>query len=89
LFFYKDIRQSGGVVEDLYSTKVTHVLCRHQHGEYYRNALADGKRLITRYWLEDVIFDQKLFAPQTALHLPVPLKDRRFCYGMVSMLAEY
>jgi hypothetical protein len=89
LFFYKDIRQNAGVVEDVYSAKVTHVLCSHQDGDYYKTALKEGKRLVTCHWLLDVIFDQKLIAPRTPLHLPVPLKDRQFCDGMVSMLAEY
>ncbi|CAB3993743.1 Hypothetical predicted protein [Paramuricea clavata] len=79
----KVIRQNAGVVEDVYSTKVTHVLCSHQNGDYYRKALADGKRMITCHWLNDVILNMKLLAPQTALHLPVPFKGRGRCRRMI------
>jgi hypothetical protein len=88
LCFSKVIRQNAGVVEDVYSTKVTYVLCSHQDGDYYKTSLEQGKRLVTRYWLSDVTFNKKLIAPRTPLHLPVPLK-RESCDGMVSMLPEY
>ena len=46
----------------------------------------DGKRLVTCYWLNDVILSKKLFAPQTAMHIPVAFKDKLSrCRRMVSI----
>ncbi|XP_028393848.1 PAX-interacting protein 1-like [Dendronephthya gigantea] len=72
----KVIKQNAGEVEEAYSQNVTHVLCSHQHGEHFRRAIADGKRVVTCHWLNDVILNQKLIAPQTAIHLPVAFKDK-------------
>ena len=66
------IRRSGGQVESSYSAaKVTHVMCDTQHAPCVEQAIRDGKRLVTVYWLDAVIKgEKKMRVPWRVIHLP-------------------
>ena len=52
--------------------EITHVLCPNRLSETYKKAIEDRKRVVTAYWLEDVLQDQKLRPPWLAYHFPSP-----------------
>lgn len=66
------IRRSGGQVESCYSVgKVTHVMCDTQDAPFVEQAIRDGKRLVTVYWLDAVIKgEKKMRVPWRVIHLP-------------------
>ncbi|KAL1400707.1 hypothetical protein pipiens_007212 [Culex pipiens pipiens] len=66
------IRKHGGDIEQCYSPKVTHVLCRTQRHGVVMQAIRDAKRCITSYWLNDIVLKKQLLPPWQALHLPTP-----------------
>jgi hypothetical protein len=39
-------------------------------------ALADGKRIITAHWLNDVLTDKTMIQPSNPLHFPTPFQDK-------------
>jgi PAX-interacting protein 1 len=54
----KVIRQFGGEVEDSYHpavTRITHVLCKSQDSAICQQALRDQKRVVTVFWLNDIV----------------------------------
>lgn len=66
------IKKHGGEIEQYYSPKVTHVLCRTQRHGVVMQAIRDSKRCITSYWLNDIVLQKQLLPPWQALHLPTP-----------------
>lgn len=52
--------------------RVTHVLCETQKHGIVQQALRDGKRCVTAFWLNDVVAKGSLSVPWLALHFPVP-----------------
>ena len=77
-------RFGGKTVDEYYSTcsekqpsEITHVLCSNRFSEVYKRAVEDKKRVVTPYWLEDVLQEQKLRTPWLAYHFPSPfdIKD--------------
>lgn len=62
----------GGEIEKNYCPKVTHVLCRTQRHGVVMQAIRDGKRCITAYWLNDTMSKKQVLPPWQSLHLPVP-----------------
>jgi hypothetical protein len=52
--------------------EITHVLCPNRITETYKKAMEDRKRVVTPYWLEDVLQEQKLRPPWLAYHFPSP-----------------
>jgi hypothetical protein len=52
--------------------EITHVLCPNRLSETYKKAMEDRKRVVTPYWLEDVLQEQKLRPPWLAYHFPSP-----------------
>ncbi|XP_046860090.1 PAX-interacting protein 1-like isoform X2 [Xenia sp. Carnegie-2017] len=84
------ITQNSGIVSDVYCDKVTYFLCPHHHGLYYKQALSEGKRIVTCHWLNDVIQGQKLIRPKYPIHLPVPFKDKvQRCRSMIISLTGF
>lgn len=53
----------GAEVESTYSMRVTHVLCETTRSPLAQQALREGKRLVTAFWLNDVILKQQMFLP--------------------------
>ncbi len=80
----KMIREYGGELEESYSPRLTHVLCRTQSSPTAQQALREGRRLVTAPWLSDIISRKKVMPPWKAVHFPLPPKyehnfQRRFC----------
>ena len=55
-----------------HSEEITHVICSNRFSDIYKKAVEDKKRVVTPYWLEDVLQEQKLRAPWLAYHFPSP-----------------
>ena len=73
----KVIRQFGGEVEDSYHpavTRITHVLCKSQDSAISLQAMRDGKRLVTVFWLNDIVVKKVVIPPWKAIHFPLPAK---------------
>jgi hypothetical protein len=69
----KMIENYGGKsVEDYASNvdQITHVLCKNRNSAVYKTALEDDKRIVTQFWLEDVLEEEKLKPPWRAYHFP-------------------
>jgi hypothetical protein len=69
------IERFGGKVVDNYEAfraQITHVICPDRFSDIYKKALGDNKRLVTIYWLEDVLQEQKMRQPWQAYHFPSP-----------------
>ncbi len=62
---------------DSNSDEITHVICSNRFSGIYKKAVLDRKRIVTPYWLEDVLQNQKLQSPFMAYHFPSPydIKD--------------
>jgi hypothetical protein len=77
----KVIEKFGGRYVDEYSlasaSEITHVVCPNRFCDDYKKAVEEKKRLVTPYWLEDVLQEQKLRQPWLAYHYPSPfdMKD--------------
>ncbi|XP_072045733.1 PAX-interacting protein 1-like [Amphiura filiformis] len=67
----KVISDHGGIVDDCYSDRITHVLCDTQKSEVFKLATKDGKRCVTANWLNDCLKMKKMQPPWRALHFPV------------------
>ena len=73
----KVIRQFGGEVEDSYHpavTRITHVLCKSQDSAICQQALRDQKRVVTVFWLNDIVVKKVVIPPWKAIHFPLPAK---------------
>ena len=68
----KTIRQYGGEVEPSYHQRITHLLCKNQDSALAQQALREGKRIVTSYWLNDVVARKKVMPPWKAVHFPLP-----------------
>ena len=68
----KTIRQYGGEVEASYQPRITHLLCMNQTSVLAQQALREGKRIVTSYWLNDVVARKKVTPPWKAVHFPLP-----------------
>ena len=68
------IHEFGGIVSDTYHSRITHLMCKSQESAVSQQALREGKRLVTKYWLEDIVSEQANLPPWKALHFPLPAK---------------
>ena len=68
------IHKFGGIVSDTYHSRITHLMCKSQESAVSQQALREGKRLVTKYWLEDIVSEQANLPPWKALHFPLPAK---------------
>lgn len=66
------IEKHGGEVEPQYCARATHVLSITQKHPTVVQALREGKRCVTAYWLSDVVMKQQVLVPWHALHYPIP-----------------
>lgn len=66
------IEKHGGEIEPQYCPRATHVLSITQKHPIVVQALREGKRCISAYWLSDVVSKQQLIPPWHALHFPTP-----------------
>ncbi|RWS17496.1 PAX-interacting protein 1-like protein [Dinothrombium tinctorium] len=80
----KVIVKHGGEFEDSYSSKVTHVICETQKHCTVEQALKEGKRVVTIFWLNDVLEAKKLKPPWKSWHLPKGFnKDAKPCQSHI------
>ncbi|XP_021954096.1 uncharacterized protein LOC110850826 isoform X1 [Folsomia candida] len=76
------IKYGGKIVKD-YTSIVTHVVAEHSRFPEYLQVLREGKRIVSNFWLNDVIERQIMVPPYQAFHLPalfprrpLPLNDQ-------------
>ena len=85
----KVITQYGGEIEDSISPRVTHVMAANQKSTTAQQARAEGKRLITAYWLNDTIVKKKVLPPWKAVHFPLPANYEPPCTNMILTLTGF
>ncbi|XP_041467237.1 PAX-interacting protein 1-like isoform X1 [Lytechinus variegatus] len=68
----KVIVEHGGIVDDCYSDRITHIMCDTQRTDIFRLAMKDGKRCVTASWLNDCLKKKAMLPPWRALHFPAP-----------------
>lgn len=85
----KVIRQFGGEVEDAYHPRMTHVLCKSQDSSVAMQALREGKRLVTVFWLNDIVVKKVVMPPWKAIHFPLPANFDRPCENMILTLTGF
>merc|ERR1719322_1729454 len=85
----KVITQYGGEIEDSLSPRVTHVMAANQKSSVAQQARAEGKRLVTAYWLNDTIVKKKVLPPWKAVHFPLPANFEPPCSNMILTLTGF
>lgn len=83
------IEQFGGQVDNSYSNRITHVLCASQQSDVFHLALRDQKRVVTAYWLNDVLVKKKMFPPCQVLHLPIIYGDKKPCNNQIIAMTNF
>ena len=66
------IERHGASLAERLTREVTHVLAPSQDSPLVREALATGRRVVTCYWLNDIITSKKFRPPWRAVHFPLP-----------------
>ncbi|XP_052802586.1 PAX-interacting protein 1-like [Mya arenaria] len=87
----KVIEQHGGQVDLSYSNRVTHVLCANQKNDVFHLALRDHRRMVTAFWLNDVLLKKKMLPPWQALHLPLLYSEdgQRPCSDQIISITNF
>ena len=85
----KVIRQFGGEVEDAYHPRITHLMCKNQDSSISGQALREGKRLVTVYWLNDVVVLRKVVPPWKGVHFPLPADFDEPCKHMILTITGF
>ncbi|KAL4225104.1 PAX-interacting protein 1 [Mactra antiquata] len=87
----KVIEQHGGQVDTAYSNRVTHVICANQRSDVFTLALRDQRRIVTPFWLNDVLVKKKMLPPWQALHLPLLYSEdgKRPCSNQVISVTNF
>lgn len=83
------IRQFGGEVEDAYHPRITHLLCKTQDSSVSQQALREGKRLVTIFWLNDIVVKKVVLPPWKGVHFPLPANFDRPCENMILTLTGF
>lgn len=60
----------GGSAVDVYSSAVTHVIADFCRFPEFPQAVREGKRFVSAFWLNDVVERQVMVPPYQAFHLP-------------------
>ncbi|TRY70007.1 hypothetical protein TCAL_05287 [Tigriopus californicus] len=85
----KVIKQFGGEVEEEYHPRLTHILCMTQDNPIVQQAVREGKRLVTTYWLNDTVVRKKVGPPWKAIHFPLPPNFTPPCENMILTLTGF
>lgn len=72
-----EITSHGGEIEANYCPRVTHVLCPHHRTPLAQQAIREGKRLVSAFWLNDVVVRERMVPPWLAIHLPMACRYER------------
>ena len=78
------IERHGGKVADTLTEAVTHVIAPDLELEVARASLAQGARLVTAHWLNDVITLKRMVAPWRGVHFPLPAPASRHSGDVLS-----
>jgi len=76
-------------VEPSYHPRITHLLCINQESALAQQALREGKRIVTSYWLNDVVARKKVMPPWKAVHFPLPKDFEPPCENMIVALTGF
>ena len=70
----KTIADHGAILTtDIHHTDLTHFVCAYRTSELFREVWKRRTvRMVTAYWLNDVLQRKKLFVPNLAIHYPSP-----------------
>nr|CAG4634647.1 EOG090X027U [Alona affinis] len=86
----KLLSSKGAEVETMYSPRITHLICETSRSAVAQQALRDGKRLVTAFWLNDVITKQHMSPPWHVLHFPTPYSyTEKPCQNMMASLSGF
>ncbi|KAK3103670.1 hypothetical protein FSP39_020895 [Pinctada imbricata] len=85
----KVIEQYGGHVDPAYSNRVTHLLCANQHSDVFHIALKDQRRVVTAFWLNDVLVKKKMVPPWQSLHLPIIYNEEKPCSNQIICVTNF
>merc|ERR1719445_2752264 len=85
----KVITQYGGEIEESLSPRVTHVLAATQKSQMAQTGRAEGKRLVSAYWLNDTVVRKKVLPPWKAIHFPLPANFEPPCNNMILTLTGF
>ncbi|CAB4063821.1 PAXIP1 [Lepeophtheirus salmonis] len=83
------IKQYGGEIEEDYHPRITHVLCKSQDNPTAQQGLREGKRLVTVYWLNDIVVNKRVTPPWKAIHFPLPINFEKPCENMLLTLTGF
>ncbi|KAL5006232.1 hypothetical protein ScPMuIL_015038 [Solemya velum] len=83
------ILQYGGQVDTSYSNRITHVLCASQHSDVFQLALRDQRRVVSAFWLNDVLLKKKMLPPWQALHLPQLFGEHKPCTDQIICVTNF
>lgn len=67
----KIIQAHGGLVDPVFSSRCTHLLCESQVSSTYAQAIRERKRCVTAHWLNSVLKRRRMMPPHRTLHFPV------------------
>lgn len=70
----RKMKRNGAEIEVTYSQRCTHVMTDSQDYQVVQQALKDGKRVVTIYWIEDILCSDPpgpMRPPWKANHLPM------------------
>ena len=73
----KVIDNYHGLVNSAYNSKLTHIVCTSQSCKAFKKGIHDAKRIVTPYWLNEVIKRKEHFPPCEAIHFPVNFPPTR------------
>lgn len=85
----RQIEKYGGRVVEHYqsgasnSNLVTHVVTENMSSPMAKQALQEGRRCVSIFWLEDVLCNKRLLPPWRFYHLPVAYGDTKPCRNHV------
>ncbi|XP_021368129.1 PAX-interacting protein 1-like isoform X2 [Mizuhopecten yessoensis] len=85
----KVISQHGGQVDPAYSNRVSHILCANQHSDVFALGLKDQRRVVTAYWLNDVLLRKRMLPPWQALHIPLIFADVKPCCNQIICVTNF
>lgn len=70
----KTIIDHGAILtNDIHQIDLTHFICAYRTSDLFRQVCKRGTvRMVTAYWLNDVLQRKKLFVPNLAIHYPCP-----------------
>lgn len=60
----------GGIIASEYSPSVTHVVGQTHKFPEFSQALRDGKRIVSPYWISDIVDKKAMVPPYQIMHLP-------------------